>query len=67
MSNFIWDKIIITEFIRLSVPLEKVSLSLWQTVKSPKTNKFADGLIERTSSMLDELESNMYKDQEGGQ
>ena len=26
-------------------------------VKSPKTNILADGLIERTSSMLDEVES----------
>ena len=30
---------------------------------SPKTNKLADGLIERTSSMLDEIESkNMHKE-----
>ena len=26
-------------------------------LKSPKTNTLADGLIERTSSMLDEIES----------
>ena len=26
-------------------------------LKSPKTNIFADGLIERTSSMLDEIDS----------
>ena len=32
-------------------------------LKSPKTNKFADGLINRTSSMLDQIESEtMNKD-----
>ena len=35
-------------------------------VKSPKTNTLADGLIERTSSMLDEAESKtVHKDEEG--
>ena len=34
-------------------------------VKSPKTNTFADGLIERTSPMLDEIESKtIHKDKE---
>ena len=34
-------------------------------LKSPKTNTFADGLIERTSSMLNEIESKtLYKDEE---
>ena len=34
-------------------------------LKSPKTNTLADGLIERTSSMLDEIESKtMHKDKE---
>ena len=35
-------------------------------VKSPKTKTLADGLIERTSSMLDEIESKtVHKDEEG--
>ena len=33
--------------------------------KYPKTNTFTDGLIERTSSMLDEIESKtVHKDEE---
>ena len=36
--------------------------------KSPKTNAFADGLIERTSSVLREIESKtMHTDKEGDQ
>ena len=35
-------------------------------LKSPKTNTLADGLIERTSSVLDETESKtVHKDKEG--
>ena len=35
-------------------------------VKVPKTNLLTDGLIERTSSMLDEIESKtMHKAEEG--
>ena len=35
-------------------------------VKSPKTNTLVDGLIERTSSMLDEIESKtVLKHEEG--
>ena len=38
------------------------------TLKSQKTNTLADGLIERTSSTLDEIESKtMNKDKEGSQ
>ena len=34
--------------------------------KSPNTNTLADGLIERTSSMSDEIESKIVrKDEEG--
>ena len=40
-----------------SVPPESVSQSLWWTLKSPKTKILADGLIERTSFMLDKIES----------
>ena len=37
-------------------------------VEVSKTNTLADGLIERTTSMLDEIESkNMHKDEEGDQ
>ena len=32
-------------------------LSKVRMLKSPKTNTLEDGLIERTSSMLDEIES----------
>ena len=36
------------------------------TLKSPKTKTLADGLIERTSFMLDEIKSKtMHKDEEG--
>ena len=35
-------------------------------VNSPKTTKLQDGLVKRTSSMLDEIESKtMQKDKEG--
>ena len=38
------------------------------TLKSPKTKTIADGSIERTSSMLDEIESKTeHKDKEGDQ
>ena len=37
-------------------------------IKSPKTNKLAGGLIKRTSSMLDEIESKtMPKNKESDQ
>ena len=37
-------------------------------LKSPKIKTLADGLIERTSSMLDEIESKtMHKAEEGDQ
>ena len=37
-------------------------------LKPPKTNKLAYGFIERTSSILDEIESkNMHKDEERDQ
>ena len=49
----------------LSTPQEWVSQSLWWTLKCPKTNTLADGLIERTSSRLNETESKtVYKDEE---
>ena len=35
-------------------------------LKSPKTKTLTDGLIERTSSMLDEIESKtVHKDEKG--
>ena len=38
----------------------------WWTLKSPKTSTLADGLIERTSSMVDEIASKTeHKDEEG--
>ena len=39
---------------------------LWWKLKSPKTKTLADGSIERTSSMLDEIESKtVHNDEEG--
>ena len=36
------------------------------TLKSPKTKTLADGLIKRSSSILDEIESKtIHKDKEG--
>ena len=41
-------------------------LSKVRMLKSPKTNTLEDGLIERTSSMLDEIESKtVHNDEEG--
>ena len=52
----------------LSVPPEYVSQSLWWTLNSPKTNTLADGLIKRTSSMLDEIASKtVHKGKESDQ
>ena len=49
----------------LSVPPELVSQSLSWKLESPKTNTLADGLIERTSSMLDKIASKtVHKDEE---
>ena len=49
----------------LSVPPELVSQSLSWTLESPKTNTLADGLIQRTSSILDETVSKtVHKDEE---
>ena len=43
-------------------------MSLWWTIKFPKTNILADGSIERASSMLDEIASKtMDKNEEGDQ
>ena len=37
-------------------------------VKSTNTNTFADGLIKRTSTMIDEIESKtVHNDEEGDQ
>ena len=56
LSKVIWDGKIITGFTR--------SISSTR-IKSPKT-KTAGGLIDRTSSMLDEIESKpMHKEEEG--
>ena len=39
-----------------------------RTLKSPKKKTLVDGLIQRTSSMLDEIESKtVHKDEEGDQ
>ena len=42
--------------------------SLYDGCESPKKSTLADGLIVKTSSMLDEVESKtMHKDEEGNQ
>ena len=51
MREVVWD---ITEF---PGSISSTRISLWWTLKSPKTNTVANGLIERTSSMLDEIEA----------
>ena len=66
LSNVIWARKIITEFTLSISSTRKVSQSLWWTLKSPKTNTLADGCIERTLYMLDEIESKtMHQDKEG--
>ena len=50
---------------RLSDPTEEVSQSLWWV--SPKTNTVADGLIERTLSVLNEIESKTMHKEKGDQ
>ena len=48
-----------------SVPPENISQSIWWMLKFPNT-KTEDGLIGRTSSMLDEVElKSMVNDKEG--
>ena len=56
----------ITEFTR-SISSARIGKPvLMMDVKSPKTNTLVDGLIERTSSMLDEIESKtVLKHEEG--
>ena len=57
LNKVIWDKKIITKFTR-SISSTRIG--------EPKTKTLADGLIERTSSMSDEIESKIVrKDEEG--
>ena len=62
-GKVVWHRKIITEFAR-SISFTRIGKpALMMDVKFPKTNTFADGLIERTWSMLDEIESkNVYKE-----
>ena len=56
LTKVIWDVKVITELTR-SISSTKIAKPvLWWTLKSPKTKILADRLIERTSSILDEIE-----------
>ena len=62
------DRKIITEFTRSICPTRISEPVLMTDEKSPKTNTIADGLIGRTSSMFDEIESKtMHKDKKSDQ
>ena len=50
----------------LSVPPEQINQFLWRTLKSLKTSIFADGLIERALSLLDEIASKTVHKEEDG-
>ena len=65
-GGVIWNRKIIAEFTR-SIGSTKIAYPvLMMNAKSPKTNLLADGLIERTSSILDEITSKtVHKDKEG--
>ena len=65
-GGVIWNRKIIGEFTR-SISSTKIAYpALMMNAKSPKINLLADGLIERTSSILDEIASNtVHKDKEG--
>ena len=55
-----------TEFTRSTSSTRISKLLLMIVLQPPKTNKSADELIERTSFMLDEIESKtIHKDEEG--
>ena len=66
LSMVIWDRKIITEFTS-SISSTRIGkpVCMMDIIMSPKTKTLADGLIERNSSMLDEIESKtMGKDKE---
>ena len=66
LSKAIWDRKIIADFTRLMNSTKIGSQSLWWTLKSLKTKTLADGLIKRTSSMLEDIEwKTVHKDEEG--
>ena len=56
MSEVICDRKIITEFNRLISSTRIGKPVLTMEIKVSKNKTLADGLIERTSSMLDEIE-----------
>ena len=61
----IWVRSFEIEKIQQSSPGQSVPSELVSQLKSPKTKTLADGLIKRTSSMLDEIESKtVHKDEE---
>ena len=67
LSKVIYNRKVITEFTRLISSTRIGKLVLMMDIKSPKT-RTADGLIERTLSMLDEIESKtVHKAEEGDQ
>ena len=65
MRITVWDRKNITQFTRSISSTRIGKLVLMMDIKVSK-NKTADGLIERTSSMVDEIESEtVHKDVEG--
>ena len=67
MSKVIWDKKNYNKVHQVyQFHQNRLANPLWWTLKSLKTETLADVLIERTSSMLDKIESKtVHKDEKG--
>ena len=57
LSKVVCGRKVITEFTRTITSTRIGKPVLMMDVKVPKVTKTADGLIERTQSMIDEIES----------
>ena len=55
--NMITGDIKITTEFTSSISSTRIDYSILKMIKSPKTNKLPDGLIEKTSSMVDDIAS----------
>ena len=66
LSKVVRDRKVITEFTRSISTTRKGYPVLKMDVSVSKDNTLVDGLIEKTSSMLDEMKSKtVHKDEEG--
>ena len=66
LSKVVQDRKVITEFTRSISTTRKGYPVLTMDVSVSKDNTLVDGLIEKTSSMLDEMKSKtVHKDEEG--